>query len=765
MRPIRLARKRRTPDSDGEDHDFIGRDSSQDESLVLGSNSSDEDDQEDEAIIPEDERKKKRALSLATMTPDNVLTPWNELKSHLLDSPCPHCLGKEEGVDETAMWMPSLEVDAYAWGVTTDIVVSCTRLQCKFQRVICPSIKVGEQPKRNAENIDDETLTTTTTRQSASAYNPKDYTLFRKYPINYQMILLTQTLGCSTEGLDIIFGHLGIAPAKGGYNKWKALQDSVGEAQHIAADEVCRENCANVVRAYNAKAEEHILARIPEEGTAEDKEAMKQDLLHSKDGRVGIAVGMDGAWQRRSIGFGKMNSLSGMNFCVDLLTKKIINSVVYSKQCTTCKRYRAINGAGAQVPQHRCSQNFDPDDSSKSMEAEAALVHKEDIELKPTGLYIHTLCTDDDSSVRANTRYNRTAYYNNLLGEGNWSKEDDNVDWPFKYVERADGSTRIAYEPASKDVGHLNLLCYPIDRYTTDVNHRVKVMLKGVFALKTTSKKVPPGKLALAECHRLKKYAGLFFKKNKLLPFDEFKRRAPCMYLHHFGDHSCCDIEWCKPLQSTRTDGIEPFVMTPAYKRRYRDRNSELDQKVFKLVEENYAPYLTDKHLYQCYHGFDTNKNESLNRKCSATAPKDRHFSGTMSLADRFKYVTVHDSVGHQEGIRRIFLHLGIDLECACPVLEEWARRVDNDKKNKACYRQKPENKKKRSANISKLVQKWSLGKQHAASSGKDYATGAAVSNEKGSYDINRSALTLAELAELDASSGDSDWSADHGKL
>jgi hypothetical protein len=213
-----------------------------------------------------------------------------------------------------------------------------------------------------------------------------------------------------------------------------------------------------------------------------------------------------------------MNSLSGMNFCVDLLTKKILNCVVYSKQCTTCKRYRSLHGAHAVVPQHRCSQNYNPDDSSKSMEAEAALLHKEDIELKPTGLYIHTLCTDDDSSVRANTRYNRTAYYNNLLGEGNWSKEDDNVDWPFKYVERADGSTRIAYEPASKDVGHLNLLCYPIDRYTTDVNHRVKVMLKGVFALKTTSKKVPPGKLALAECHRLKKYAGLFLKKNKLLP-------------------------------------------------------------------------------------------------------------------------------------------------------------------------------------------------------------------------------------------------------
>jgi len=761
LRPVRLARPCGEDDSDPDDDNFVGLSSSQDDSLDPGNDS---DSLEPGTIeqISEEQRKKKRALSLATMTPDNILTPWAELKAHLLDSPCPRCLGKEKD-DMTALWMPSLEVDAYPWGATTDVVMSCTRLQCGFQRVISPSFIVGDRPKK--DNEDDTSLTTTTTtRQSARAYNPKDYTLFRKYPINYQMILLTQTLGCGTEGLDVIFAHLGIAPARGGYNKWKALQDAMGEAEHTVADEVCRENAVDVVRAYNKQADEIVLAKLPA-GTVEEKELQKMDLLHLIDGRIGIAVGMDGAWQRRSIGFGKMNSLSGMNFCVDLLTKKILNCVVYSKQCTTCKRYRSLHGAHAVVPQHRCSQNYNPDDSSKSMEAEAALLHKEDIELKPTGLYIHTLCTDNDSSVRANTKYNRTEYYNAKFGVGGWNKDDEGVHWPYKTVQRPDGTTKKVFEPASKDAGHLNLQCYPVQRYTTDVNHRVKVMLKGVFALKTTAKKVPPGKLALAECHRLKKYAGLFFKKNKQLPFEEFKRRAPCMYLHHFGDHSCCDIEWCKPLQSTRTDGIDPFVMTPAYCTKYRDKNNELDKKVFELVEQNYAPYMTDVHLYQCYHGFDTNKNESLNRKCSATAPKDRHFSGTMSLADRFMYVAIHDSVGHKEAIRRVLQQVGINVECNCPVLEEWARRVDNDKKNKAAYRQKPENKRKRSANISALVQKWSLGERHAASSGKNYATGSAIPGGTGGEGGERrsnndcSAMTLAELAEMEASSGGSDWS------
>jgi hypothetical protein len=307
------------------------------------------------------------------------------------------------------------------------------------------------------------------------------------------------------------------------------------------------------------------------------------------------------------------------------------------------------------------------------MEADAALLHKEGIELADTGIYIQTLCTDDDSSVRANTKYNRTAYYNKLYGAGNWRKDNANIDWPFKIVKKPDGTEKRVYGPPSQDNGSLNLLCYPIGRYTTDLNHRVRVMLKGIYALKSTAKTIPPGLLAIPECHKIKKYAGLYFKKNiKNLPFDEFCRRAPCMFLHHFNEHSCCDIKWCKVLQSKRTDGVQPTVLTAAYMKRFRD--VALDSKTYKAVESVFTPYLTEDHLYQCYHGTDTNKNESLNRKCSATAPKDRYFSGTKTLCDRFNFVIIHDSIGYVKGMIRLLNKLGMHLPLVCPVLEEWAR-------------------------------------------------------------------------------------------
>ena len=83
----------------------------------------------------------------------------------------------------------------------------------------------------------------------------------------------------------------------------------------------------------------------------------------------------------------------------------------------------------------------------------------------------------------------------------------------------------------AKDNGHLNLLCYSIDNYITDVNHRVRVIGKNLFALRSDAKTVPPGKLAKEECHRLKSITSLYLKdaRNRELPFEEYCRRAPCM--------------------------------------------------------------------------------------------------------------------------------------------------------------------------------------------------------------------------------------------
>ena len=735
--PRRMSRRVASAETDSE-YEEEDNDSSDEEDSVIeainifggGEDESDDDAEGEEAdaaaappVPPDDEQDaaSKKINNSAGSTPDNALVPWPELQQHLESSPCPKCLGKSLDDTGNILWRPSLKATVHPWGAATDVLVVCENCN-NYSSAICPTIL----------RADDNNDNTRTTRQNTKRYNPKK-SKFRDYAINYSVMVLIQKLGCGVDSIGIIFSYFGIAAGRGDYEKWKKLQDVIGQAEVALCTQVCNENIDYATEAYKDKAKEDYTAWESTEAAAtasqEEKIAKMQEFLRIKDGRIGLDVGMDGAWQRRAIGFGKMNSYSGMNFCVDINTKRIINLVVYSKQCTFCIRWSkrhpvGVGEAPIPVPEHSCSQNYDPSDSSKSMEADAACLHKEDVELKlDSKVYIHTLCTDDDSSVRANTKYNLKQFYDARHGAGNWTKEG--VGWPSKqYTHPRTGKTSTVY---NKDYGHLNLQCYPIEKYVTDINHRVRVIAKGVFKLKNTAKRVPAGKLAREECYRLKGLTSLYLKdkKNRDLPFEEFCRRAPCMYLHHFNDHSCCDVSWCKVLQSTRTDGVEATALTVAYKKRFRDK--ETDWVTFKAVEDIFAPYLTKTAMIQCYHGHDTNKNESLNRKCSATAPKDRYFSGTMSLDYRFRLVVVHDSIGYHEGLRRLFQMLGFDLSLVCPNLSLWCSRLDNTMKKAGEWNKRPAVKKKRTEAIAAMVKAWVVGERSAGKKGTDYGSGIAI--------------------------------------
>jgi hypothetical protein len=716
---------------------------------------------EQEAVAGDDDNAgaKKKSAKLndsISFPPDNILTPFHELKSVLEASPCPNCLGKRKDendniieADALLQWRHSVKVESHSWGALTDVVLTCD--SCEHQRVVCPSYMKDKDATKSKCRPK---------RQIKQQYNQHD-SKFKRYPINYQLVLLVQQLGCGLDGLNTIFAHLGMSPSRGGKDKWKVLQEEIGKAEHEVALEVFQENIDDAVAFHEAKTD-NILAGF--EGTVDEKEVKRVGLLRLKDGRVGISVGMDGAWQKRSIGFGSYNSLSGMNYCVELDTKKILNLVVYSKKCTYCCRWRLKYqaGGGIPVPEHRCSQNFDPLDSSKSMEADASNLHKEDIELKHGSgkVHIDTLCTDDDSTVRANTKHSLKELYDSQHGVGNWRKSD--VGWPFTIrVDKTNGKETRVY---AKDTGQLNLQCYPINNYITDVNHRVRVIGKGLFGLMSNNKTIPAGKLAKEECYRLKNISSLFLKdaRNRQLPFEEFCRRAPCMYLHHFDDHSCCDVEWCKPLQSQRNDGVEPTELKDAYTGRFRDK--EVDWVTFKAVEVIFSPYLTETALMQCFHGQDTNKNESLNRKCSATAPKDRYFSGTMSLSDRFHMVAIVDTYGYLIAVSRVLMKVGLQLELVSSVLEEYCRRLDKVHEVKSIYRNKPMVKRKRKALINAAIKAYQVSEKKAKTSGKDYGSGMAIGTLQRAevteppatksvskhYDGSR---TLADLAESTASS------------
>ena len=331
---------RPTTESDFEDSDYkSGQTDSESSSDDSSSTSSLMEDIATSAGNEESDTETKKEAK-KRMVPDNIITPWPELKSYLEATPCSKCLGKRTSneddtstiieEDKACLWRPTLCAKEYAWGAMTDVVITCTN--CRHERVICPAV----QRKTTAD-------ATPKTRKD-TPYNEHEYAKFSRYPINSLCIVLCQHLGCGTDGLDIIFAHLGLAPARGGYWKWRTLQDVVGVAEHSVYEEVVAENTTATIQYYEVRAKqqytewlnvEQAADRAPTQAT---RVAKMQDLLHFNNGRIGIEVGMDGAWQRRAIGFGKMNSMSGMNFCVDLNTKKILNLVVYSKQCTYCDR-------------------------------------------------------------------------------------------------------------------------------------------------------------------------------------------------------------------------------------------------------------------------------------------------------------------------------------------------------------------------------------------------------------------------------------------
>ena len=296
---------------------------------------------------------------------ENILAPWAETKAAYEMLPCPKCLGKEDPHDNTRLWKPSLRAEAYSHGALFDVVITCN--VCKHEKVIAST--ATKKDIRN-NNDDESSAAPPSTRSTGTKYQSWK-SKFREYPINYNLVLLTHVLGCGPDSIGTIFAFLGLAPSKGDYSKWKSLEDLVGEAEQFTSSQACEENIASAVVAYQDRAKtafsQWLATEEGHQSTRATKVQKMQSLLNMKDGRVGVTVGMDGAWQRRVIGFGSGNSMSGHNFCVNLLTKKIVNAVVYSKQCTTCQRHKKLD---TPPPPHRCSANFEG--SAKSMEADSS---------------------------------------------------------------------------------------------------------------------------------------------------------------------------------------------------------------------------------------------------------------------------------------------------------------------------------------------------------------------------------------------------------
>ena len=530
-----------------------------------------------------------------------------------------------------------------------------------------------------------------------------------QYAINYGSVLMMQQLGMSLAGLAVILSFLGLAPGVGGMAKWKDIQDAVGASQQEVCEEVLCANIEKEVAATKADAHKKAEEWAKTEGKQDDEEAKAVKVeeflayINGLDGqvRVGLTATMDGAWQKRSSG-SNYNSRTGHNFAIGGFSGMIIALVVFSKHCRMCEVAKKKN---KEPKEHRCAQNFPMEKSSKSMEGIGSVEHCKAIFSRAGNKvrgYIRTIVTDDDSTTRANLRHSLKEELDAKYGDGGWQKTDH---WP-----RVDNDPKKAFV---KDNGLMPLWAPAVLHYLCDISHRVKVIGSMCYDIKQgkdpskekkrggapNQKKKPwhectseeqehrsKNKMQKYDCEKIKVLAGYYLHGNRHLPFGDYFKNSHCIYLHHFNDQSLCHSKWCKVKRCHENGTDLPADYCVNNKFRDKEEHAEL----FGKVKAGMQTYLTTEALQMCYHPFCTQKNESLNRKSTATAPKDRFYGGTKTLSDRLRMVVIEDTLGYVEAINRVLGHLGI---AAFDTLTEWSRRKDSVANRQMLCREKKENK------------------------------------------------------------------------
>ena len=86
------------------------------------------------------------------------------------------------------------------------------------------------------------------------------------------------------------------------------------------------------------------------------------------------------------------------------------------------------------------------------------------------------------------------------------------------------------------------------------------------------------------------------------------------------------------------------------------------DAKLYALLQQTIARFITAEALQQVAHGMDTQVNESLNNTMTWFAPKNKVYCSTWSLTNRLSIGISINSIGFMAYYRRLFNQLGIAM-------------------------------------------------------------------------------------------------------
>ena len=452
------------------------------------------------------------------------------------------------------------------------------------------------------------------------------------YVINVLAVLLMYDLGIGIRKFGHVLGLLGIRPAVGGESAWKKLENTLLGVL---------ETLSKVCMMENIKAERQVtLDKIGVPGVPSENWV---------GNRLGLFTSWDMGWQKRAAGMA-YNSMSGVGFLLGAHTKRVLCLSVFSKMCRTCETDKKME---REPTEHRCPQNHDG--SSKSMESTGALQSVLELYAKTDDVYV------------CGTRAILSHSYKDLY-------PTDRTKWP-----------RTPKGNLKSDSGKIPVNIPAVEFKYCDKAHRRKAYGSACY-------KVEKGdsQLKKPDCERLKRNFGLCLYQNTGsvdgATMDTFKTRMKAVIEHTFNNHQHCSETWCNfmKMNDEELDGVET-------KSRFLDKKKG---DTYKNLLEAHNKFTTDAKLVECFHDFPSQKNETMNKKVSVTAPKDKTFCLSLSLTGRVHFVAIRDSIGELEAVLKLLTALGFDN--LPPSTEEHLHRTDRILKYENEFREKDEIKIKR---------------------------------------------------------------------
>eukprot|EP01052_Picozoa_sp_SAG31_P023319 SAG31_NODE_1915_length_6931_cov_6.219555_5_plen_826_part_00 len=442
-------------------------------------------------------------------------------------------------------------------------------------------------------------------------------------------------------------GMLNIPLASTYKRQFKSAERTVGKVAEPLAESTCSDVCRKA--AELSKEQGNALA-----------------LLYGKE-IWPVVCGLDGAWPKRSSGnrydsnggvvtgtFQRPLQPAASDYAEQLMQQldgKIMSFSVLQKHCYQCRRVRTQmrkaepvrykeeepEPPAAAVKRHAaksCHENHAG--SSKSMEWHGAIMLAN--KMIKNGVYIHTMCSDDDSTMKthlANDLPEPVRTVNFLADRSHRTKT-----FAKPYYKLVDKKI------AGEEEGH--------SRVSKAVANKVK-QYHGLVAVQRGQN----ADMALSECVRVSEFRGHMLSMIYHLfdihdhpdyPCGKYFTCRTCEarqngsnYIPNIS-HKCCALKGGKLVNSG--DPERKFLHGEA-----------LLAKFLKIANEN----LSDEKIRQSFHRASTQVNEGINRKYWSKAPKDRDFSGSSSLFHRVCLTVCEQNLGLFEAQDRIMFQLTRD--------------------------------------------------------------------------------------------------------